>query len=135
MRKSRPCAMIKEGSTCLQPSFVLLQMLGSLDSTQCEIGHSRMGLQSEPTGPWLKELQPCFQSLVFPCLSGVKPLPPLCTSLTAFLLLQFRSKPPPISSGMAGSQMWLHFAFGAVLLKQGASATLYEFSLIYCDFS
>src|SRR5882762_5410428 len=116
MRKSRPCAMIKEGGTCLQPSFISLQMQGSQDSIQCEIGHSKMGLQSKLTGPWLKELQPCLQSLAFPSLSGAQPLPPLCTSLTASLLLQFQSKPPPISSGMAGSQMWLHFAFGAVLL-------------------
>src|SRR5882762_2452689 len=119
MQKSRPCMMIKEGSTCLQPSFISLQMLGSQDSTQCETGHSRMGLQSELTGPWLKELQPCLQSLVFPCLSGVKPLLPLCMSPTASLLLQFQSKPPPISSGMAGSQSHpypftcqLRFAFG-----------------------
>src|SRR5882724_567075 len=80
MRRSSPCAMIKEGSTCPLPSFVSPQMQGLCDSTRCEIGHSRMELQSELTGPWLKESQPCLQSLVFPCLSGARPLPPLCTS-------------------------------------------------------
>src|SRR5882762_1903532 len=70
MQKSRPCMTIKEGSTCLQPSFISLQMQGSQDSIWCEIGRSRMGLQSMPTGPWLKELQPCLQSLAFPSLWG-----------------------------------------------------------------
>jgi len=47
--------MIMEGSTCLLPSFVSLQMLGSQDSIQCETGCSRMGSRASQQD-MLKEL-------------------------------------------------------------------------------